>query len=204
MEIEAASTPRGTPPSSNCLSSLSQLRQQAAFPQQHQLTISPTNLPSGLKSTLRENGVVITPQLAPKSEYEVPSSAQGNNYTVTTSPHLSTLNRIPLTKSASNSTSSPDSAIHSVSYYTLSQSPMDHSQPSLNVPSQQSRNQQVSGLASPFSLSTSPALSLSRTNSDASQYGSASIPSLPSSVSATTSPISHSHQYSPNNSPNQT
>ena len=204
MEIEAASTPRGTPPSSNCLSSLSQLRQQPAFQQQHQLTISPTNIPQGLKTTLRDNGVVITPHLAPQSEYEVSSSAQGNNYTSTTSPHLSTLNRIPLTKSASNSTSSPDSAIHSVSYYSPSQSPVDHNQPNSIVQSQQSRHQQVSGLSSPFSLRTTPASSLSRTNSDASQYGSSSITSLPSSVSATTSPTSHSHQYSPNNSPIQT
>ena len=204
MEIEAASTPRGTPPSSNCLSSLSQLRQQPAFQQQHQLTISPTNIPRGLKTTLRDNGVVITPHLAPQSEYEVSSSAQGNNYTSTTSPHLSTLNRIPLTKSASNSTSSPDSAIHSVSYYSPSQSPVDHSQPNSAVQSQQSRHQQISGLSSPFSLRTTPASSLSRTNSDASQYGPSSITSLPSSVSATTSPISHSHPYSPNNSPIQT
>ena len=203
MEIEAASTPRGTPPSSNCLSTLSQIRQQPAF-QQHQLTISPTNLPSGLKSTLRENGVVITPQLTSQSEYEVSSSAQGSNYTVTTSPHLSTLNRIPLTKSASNSTSSPDSAIHSASYYSPSQSPVDHNQTNSMVQSQQFRNQQVSGLSSPFSFRATPASSLSRTNSDASQYGSSSITSLPSSVSATTSPISHSHQYSPNNSPSQT
>ena len=203
MEIEAASTPRGTPPSSNCLSSMSQLRQQPAFQQQHPLTLSPTNLPRGLKTTLRDNGVVITPQLTSQSEYEVTSSAQGNNYTVTTSPHLSTLNRIPLTKSASNSTSSPDSAIHSASYYSPSQSPVDHNQQSSIVSSQQSRNQQISGLSSPFSFRNTPASSLSRTNSDASQYGSSSLTSIPSSVSATTSPISHSHQYSPNNSPSQ-
>ena len=203
MEIEAASTPRGTPPSSNCLSSMSQLRQQPAFQQQHQLNLSPTNLPRGLKTTLRDNGVVITPQLTSQSVYEVTSSAQGNNYTVTTSPHLSTLNRIPLTKSASNSTSSPDSAIHSASYYSPSQSPVDHNQQNSIVSSQQSRNQQISGLSSPFSFRNTPASSLSRTNSDASQYGSSSLTSIPSSVSATTSPISHSHQYSPNNSPSQ-
>ena len=69
---------------------------------------------------------------------------------------------------------------------------------------QQSRIQ-ISGLSSPFSSRTTPASSLSRTNSDASQYGSASMTSLPTSVSATSvSPISPSQQYSPTNSPNQT
>ena len=141
MEIELASTPRETPPYSNCLSSMSQIRQQTAFQQQHQLTLQPTNLPRGLKTTLRDNGMVITPHFTPQSEYEVTSSAQGNNYSVTTSPHLSTLIRILLTKSSSNSTSSSDSAIHSASYYSPSQSPVNHNKQSSIVSSQQSGNQ---------------------------------------------------------------
>ena len=197
MEIEAASTPRGTTPTTNCFSSLSHLRQPPPFQQpQNQLTISSTILPRALKSTLRDNGVVITPHLAPHSEYEVSSSAPGNIFT-TTNPNLSLLSRNPLTKSASNPTPSPDSAIHSV-YYSPSQSPVEQQS------SIQSQSRQLSSLSSsPFSLRTTPASSLSRTNSDASQYGSSSIPSLPSSVSATTSPISSSHQYSPANSPSQ-
>ena len=139
VEIESVSTPRG--PYSNCLSTISQIRQQTAFQQQHQLTLPPTNLPRGLKTTLRDNGMVITPHFTPQSEYEVTSSAQGNNYSVTTSPHLSTLIRILLTKSSSNSTSSSDSAIHSASYYSPSQSPVNHNKQSLIVSSQQSGNQ---------------------------------------------------------------
>ena len=196
MEIEASSTPRGTTPTSNCFSSISHHRQppfqQQQQQPQHQLTISSTIIPRGLKSSLRDNGVVITPHLAPHSEYEVSSSA-GNVY-LETQPHL-TAPRIPLTKSVSNPTPSPDSAIHSV-YYSPSQSPID--------PITQTQSRQISGLSSPFSLRTTPSSSLSRNNSDASQYGSSSITSLPSSVSATTSPISPSHQYSPTNSPIQT
>ena len=195
MEIEAASTPRGTTPTSNCFPSISHLR-QPSFQQQHQLNISSSTVPRGLKSTLRDNGVVITPHLAPQSEYEVSSTASRSMHT-TTSPHLSSLNRNPLTKSASNPPQSPDSAIHSA-YYSPSQSPIDQQ----GVVQSQSR--QFSGLSSPFSLRTTPASSLSRNNSDASQYGSSSITSLPSSVSATTSPISSSNQYSPTNSPIQT
>ena len=200
MEIEAASTPRGTTPTQNCFSANLQLRQQP-FQQPNQLSISSSNiLPRSLKSTLRENGVVITPHSAPQSEYEVSSSASlGNGYNQTTSK-LPTLNRNSLTKSISNPTPSPDSAIHSV-YYSPSQSPVDLQS---SIHSQQSRIQ-VSGLSSPFSSRTTPASSLSRTNSDASQYGSASMTSLPTSVSATSvSPISPSQQYSPTNSPNQT
>ena len=196
MEIEASSTPRGTTPTSNCFPSISHLRQQPSFQQQHQLNISSSTVPRGLKSTLRDNGVVITPHLAPQSEYEVSSSASRSIQT-TTSPHLSTLNRNPLTKSASNPPQSPDSAIHSA-YYSPSQSPIDQQA------IVQSQSRQFSGLSSPFSLRTTPASSLSRNNSDASQYGSSSITSLPSSVSVTTSPISSSNQYSPTNSPIQT
>nr|AID52856.1 hormone receptor 39 [Tigriopus japonicus] len=75
-------------------------------------------------------------------------------------------------------TPSPDSAIHSA-YYSPTQSPV------------QSRH--LSGFSSPFSLRTTP--SLSRNNSDASQYGG-------SHSSATTSPLSPSHQ-SPTHSPVQ-
>ena len=195
MEIEAASTPRGTTPTSNCFSSISHLR-QPSLQQHHQLNISSSTIPRGMKSTLRDNGVIITPHLVSQSEYEVSSSASRSIHT-TTSPHLSTLNRNPLTKSSSNPPQSPDSAIHSA-YYSPSQSPIDQQA------IVQSQSRQFSGLSSPFSLRTTPASSLSRNNSDASQYGSSSITSLPSSVSATTSPISPSHQYSPTNSPIQT
>ena len=193
MEIEAASTPRGTTPTSNCFSSSSQHRQPLFHPQPQLPISSSTVLPRSLKSSLQENGVVITPHLAPHSEYEVSSSA-GNNYI--SSQHLSAT-RHPLTKSTSNPTPSPDSAIHSV-YYSPSQSPVDPQ--SIN----HTQSRQLSGLSSPFSMRTTPSLSLSRTNSDASQYGSSSLTSLPSSVSATTSPISSSHQYSPTDSPIQT
>ncbi|TRY64152.1 hypothetical protein TCAL_04002 [Tigriopus californicus] len=75
-------------------------------------------------------------------------------------------------------TPSPDSAIHSA-YYSPTQSPV------------QSRH--LSGFSSPFSLRTTP--SLSRNNSDASQYGG-------SHSSAATSPLSPTHQ-SPTHSPVQ-
>ncbi len=77
---------------------------------------------------------------------------------------------------------SPDSAIHSA-YYSPSQSPV------------QSRHQVQSGLSSPFSLRTTP--SLSRNNSDASQYGGSQY------SSSTTSPLSPT-QFSPSHSPVQT
>jgi len=90
----------------------------------------------------------------------------------------------PLSKTSGQPTPSPDSAIHSACY-SPSQSPV------------QSRH--VSGFSSPFSLRTTP--SLSRNNSDASQYG-GSISAGPASSVSDTSPISP-RQFSPTHSPIQ-
>ena len=204
MEIEAASTPRGTIPTSNhCSPALNSRHLPPPFyqqQQQHQATLSSTILPRGLKSSLQNNGFVISQHLAPHSEYEVLSKiGHGNNLTTSSHLNLTSSSRNALTKSKSNPTPSPDSAIHSV-YYSPSQSPTTDNQ---SVGNQSQSTRHVSGLSSPFSLRTTPSSSLSRTNSDASQYGSSSITSLPSSVSATTSPISPSHQYSPTHSPIQ-
>lgn len=129
----------------------------------------------GYNKPSNNNGLV-TAHLVPHSEYEVTST----HATPTASPQLAP--RAAHHPQQFAPTPSPDSAIHSAGgYYSPSQSPV------------QSRH--VSGLSSPFSLRGTP--SLSRNNSDASQYGGSA------NASATTSPISPTPQYSPTHSPVQ-
>ena len=186
MEIEqavaASTTPRVTTPN------LSSVRTFFPSPSRQPLQQSYAHaaiFPRGVKASVQTGGIVISQNLISNAEYEVSSS--GTRHHLATSPHVNA--RVPLGKGLSDAIPSPDSAIHSV-YYSPSQSP--------------NQSRQISGLSSPFSLQTSSS-SLSRNNSDASQYGSSSITSLPSSVSITNSPISPpSHQYSPTHSPIQT
>lgn len=99
--------------------------------------------------------------------------APHTEFEVATSPLLSTRNH----HFKATATPSPDSAIHSATY-SPTQSPVQARHP-------------ISSISSPFSHRTTP--SLSRNNSDASQY---------SQSSATTSPLSPS-QFSPSQSPVQ-
>jgi hypothetical protein len=181
MEVES-STPRGSPTPSGSPHTHSPL---------------PANLRSMPLITYKSsstNGLLST-RLTPLSEYEVSSSAIISTLTPTASPqmngrHLFTGNSMSTLQHHTASqmhflskngppTPSPDSAIHSA-YYSPSQSPV------------QSRH--LSGFSSPFSLRTTP--SLSRNNSDASQYGG------PASSVSDTSPLSPS-QFSPTHSPVQ-
>ena len=111
--------------------------------------------------------------LMPRSEY----SSGPLSFTPSASPltarHL---------KSAPTPTPSPDSAIHST-IYSPTQSPV------------QSRHGPFSGFSSPYHSSHRTTPSLSRNNSDASQYGSSQY-----SYSSATSPISPPH-FSPTQSP---
>ena len=100
----------------------------------------------------------------------VPAAEIISNLTPTASPQLGGPRLHP--------TPSPDSAIHSASGHSPSQSPIS--------------GRQLSGLSSPFSIRGTP--SLSRNNSDASQNGRAS-PGAPMS------PMTLGHMPSPQNSP---
>jgi len=110
-------------------------------------------------------------------EYDLPTSSGPLSFTPSASPltarHL---------KSAPAPTPSPDSAIHST-IYSPSQSPG------------QSRHGPFSGFSSPYHSSHRTTPSLSRNNSDASQYGGSQY-----SYSSATSPISPPH-FSPTHSP---
>ena len=195
MEVEC-STPRGSP-----TPDVSPLRHHS--PPSTTIipattSIRPTPTITYKSSNGNSNGMVTT-RLTPLSEYEVSSSAAtiATTLTPTASPqmngrHLFNGNNLTLASqhhfhnkiSAGPPTPSPDSAIHSA-YYSPSQSPV------------QSRH--VSGFSSPFSLRTTP--SLSRNNSDASQYG-GSVSAGPASSVSDTSPLSPS-QFSPTHSPVQ-
>ena len=118
---------------------------------------------------LHHSKATITTQLAPNTEYEVSASSNTPTASPLQARHYSSKVATP----------SPDSAIHSA-YYSPSQSPV------------QSRH--VSGFSSPFSLRTTP--SLSRNNSDASQYGGSQY------SYSSTSPLSPT-QFSPSHSPVQ-
>ena len=113
----------------------------------------------------------------PHSEYDLTTSSGPLSFTPSASPltarHL---------KSAPAPTPSPDSAIHST-IYSPSQSPV------------QSRHGPFSGFSSPYHSSHRTTPSLSRNNSDASQYGGSQY-----SYSSATSPISPPH-FSPTHSP---
>ena len=174
MEVES-STPRGSPTPSGSPHTHSPLR----------------STPLITYKSLSTNGLLST-RLTPLSEYEVSSSAIPSTLTPTASPqlngrHLFTGNVASQHHFLSKNgppTPSPDSAIHSA-YYSPSQSPV------------QSRH--LSGFSSPFSVRTTP--SLSRNNSDASQYG-GSISAGPASSVSDTSPLSP-NQFSPTHSPVQ-
>ena len=139
-------------------------------------------------TSIRMNPTILTfkpsSRLTPLSEYEVSSSALGStlSLTPTASPQLAGRHLFNAQQLSKNP--SPDSAIHSA-YYSPSQSPV------------QSRH--MSGFSSPFSLRTTP--SLSRNNSDASQYG-GSVSAGPASTISETSPLSPT-QFSPTHSPVQ-
>ena len=134
----------------------------------HRLTATPAGLPGHPKT------LISAAQLAPNTEYEVASPPTAS----------------PLTArqygigggSGKVATPSPDSAVHSA-YYSPSQSPVQSRHHALGGGCGQS------GVSSPFSMRTTP--SLSRNNSDASQYS-----------SSTTSPLSPT-QFSPSHSPVQ-
>jgi hypothetical protein len=112
-------------------------------------------------------------------EYDLPAPASSGHHSFTPSASPLTARHL---QTAPAPTPSPDSAIHST-IYSPSQSPV------------QSRHGPFSGFSSPYhsSLRTTP--SLSRNNSDASQYGGSQY-----SLSSATSPLSPSH-YSPSHSP---
>ena len=143
----------------------------------HRLTATSAGLPGHPKT------LISAAQLAPNTEYEVSSPP-------TASPLTARQYGIGGGGGGGGgcgkvTTPSPDSAVHSA-YYSPSQSPV------------QSRHHIIggggggcgqSGVSSPFSMRTTP--SLSRNNSDASQYS-----------SSTTSPLSPT-QFSPSHSPVQ-
>ena len=136
----------------------------------HRLTATPAGLPAHPKT------LISAAQLAPNTEYEVSSPPTASPLTARQygMGGGSVVGKV--------TTPSPDSAVHSA-YYSPSQSPV------------QSRHHTggggcgQSGVSSPFSMRTTP--SLSRNNSDASQYS-----------SSTTSPLSPT-QFSPSHSPVQ-
>ena len=113
----------------------------------------------------------------PYKEYDYPSSSGSLCFTSSASPLSARhLNSAPVP------TPSPDSAIHST-IFSPTQSPV------------QSRHGPFSGFSSPYHSSNHATPSLSRNNSDASQYGGSQY-----SFSSATSPISPPH-YSPTHSP---
>lgn len=181
MEI-GGNTPVGTPtpgspsatPPPMCLreqpSSTTNLDQHAGS-QQAQPGLVPTSI---YKQTL---GHAQSLPPMPHSDYDQGATSGPLSFTPSASPltarHL---------KSAPAPTPSPDSAIHST-IYSPSQSPV------------QSRHGPFSGFSSPYHSSHRTTPSLSRNNSDASQYGGSQY-----SYSSATSPISPPH-FSPTHSP---
>lgn len=139
------------------------------------LAHTPAHTPPALIRNPPPRALIAT-VLAPNTEYEVSSSSSP-----LTARHYSKL--------AASNTPSPDSAIHSA-YYSPSQSPVQ-------VRNNGQLAAAASGFSSPFSLRTTP--SLSRNNSDASQYGGSQY----SSYSSTASPLSPQQQFSPSHSPVQ-
>jgi len=142
------------------------------------ITAPSSLLPSALYKPSVSHAQSLPPMhLHPEYDHPAPASSGHHSFTPSASPltarHLQT---------APAPTPSPDSAIHST-IYSPSQSPV------------QSRHGPFSGFSSPYhsSLRTTP--SLSRNNSDASQYGGSQY-----SLSSATSPLSPSH-YSPSHSP---
>ena len=121
---------------------------------------------------LRGTSITLVPVSNPETTIQrVPAAAEIiSNLTPTASPQLGGPRLHP--------TPSPDSAIHSASGHSPSQSPIS--------------GRQLSGLSSPFSIRGTP--SLSRNNSDASQNGR-------TSPGAPMSPITLGHMPSPQNSP---
>jgi len=141
--------------------------------------IAPSSL---LPSALYKPSVSHAQSLPPMHlhpEYDLPAPASSGHHSFTPSASPLTARHL---QTAPAPTPSPDSAIHST-IYSPSQSPV------------QSRHGPFSGFSSPYhsSLRTTP--SLSRNNSDASQYGGSQY-----SLSSATSPLSPSH-YSPSHSP---
>ena len=183
MEVEST-TPRGSPTPSGS-------------PQTH--SPLPRSTPIITYKSSSTNGLLST-RLTPLSEYEVSSSAIASTLTPTASPQMNGRHLFTGMSASQHHflskngppTPSPDSAIHSA-YYSPSQSPVQ----SRHMSPVQSRH--MSGFSSPFSLRTTP--SLSRNNSDASQYG-GSVSAGPASSVSDTSPLSPSH-FSPTHSPVQ-
>ena len=176
MEVEC-STPRGSPTPEGSPQT------QSPIPPMMTMTTT-TSL-----TTLRQNATfkpTLTTRLTPLSEYEVSSTALGSAVTLTptASPQLTGRHMFNAQLLTTTKNPSPDSAIHSA-YYSPSQSPV--------------QSRPVSGFSSPFSLRTTP--SLSRNNSDASQYGGSVSAGQASSVSES-SPLSPT-QFSPTHSPVQ-
>ena len=106
----------------------------------------------------------------PQREYDLPSCSVPLSFTPSASPL--TARHVKYTPAPAPS---PDSAIHST-IYSPSQSPV------------QSRHGPFSGFSSPYHSSHRTSPSLSRNNSDASQYGGSQY-----SFSSATSPISPTH-----------
>lgn len=134
--------------------------------------LAPAGLPGHPKT------LISAAQLAPNTEYEVSSPP-------TASPLTARQYGIGGGGGGGGgkvATPSPDSAVHSA-YYSPSQSPVQSRHHAGGIGCGQS------GVSSPFSMRTTP--SLSRNNSDASQYS-----------SSTTSPLSPT-QFSPSHSPVQ-
>ena len=129
-------------------------------------------LPPGHPKTL-----ISAAQLAPNTEYEVSSPPAASPLTA---------RQYGIGGGGKVTTPSPDSAVHSA-YYSPSQSPVQSRHHAAVAVGGCSGGQ--SGVSSPFSMRTTP--SLSRNNSDASQYS-----------SSTTSPLSPT-QFSPSHSPVQ-
>ena len=124
---------------------------------------------------LRGTSITLVPVSNPETTIQrVPANATEiiSNLTPTASPQLGGPRGL-------HPTPSPDSAIHSASGHSPSQSPIS--------------GRQLSGLSSPFSIRGTP--SLSRNNSDASQNG------RPASPGAPMSPMTLGHMPSPQNSP---
>ena len=173
MEVESAAAAAATSVTRSLSAPASALSGRRSL--LHRLTATPAGLPGHPKT------LISAAQLAPNTEYEVSSPP-------TASPLTARQYGIGGGGGGGGgcgkvTTPSPDSAVHSA-YYSPSQSPV------------QSRHHIVggggcgqSGVSSPFSMRTTP--SLSRNNSDASQYS-----------SSTTSPLSPT-QFSPSHSPVQ-
>ena len=144
----------------------------------HRLLAPAAGQPTGGGGGGHARTLISAAHLAPHTEYEVSSPP--------TAASPLTARQYGIGGGAGGgkvATPSPDSAVHSA-YYSPSQSPVQsrhHAAAAAAAASHQS------GVSSPFSMRTTP--SLSRNNSDASQYS-----------SSTTSPLSPT-QFSPSHSP---